>query len=160
MTGRAAPVHVRLRPVTRADLPVLFAHQSDPDGCAMAAVHPRTAEAFFARWDEVFRDDRVVPRAILADGALAGAISCFQRDGQDYIGYWIAREQWGRGIATRALELLLEEVPRRPLLARVATHNIGSLRVLERCGFEVIERKWSPGDDRFMECEEALLRLS
>jgi RimJ/RimL family protein N-acetyltransferase len=154
-----APRDVSLRPVTPADLPALFEHQADPEGCRMAAVHPRTREVFFARWDDIFRDAGVVPRAIVSGGVLVGAISCFQRDGKDYIGYWLAREHWGKGYATAALRLLLEEVRRRPLWARVATHNPASLRVLERCGFREVERRVSPGDERFMECEEALLRL-
>ncbi|MDQ3767289.1 MAG: GNAT family N-acetyltransferase [Actinomycetota bacterium] len=32
---------------------------------------------------------------------------------------------------------VLREVPERPLFAHVATHNLGSLRVLEKCGFAV-----------------------
>jgi RimJ/RimL family protein N-acetyltransferase len=151
---------VRLRAVVPSDLPALFAFQADPEGCAMAAVHARGPEAFRSIWERIFRDERAVARAVLADEALAGSISCFTADGEDYVGYWIAREQWGRGIATRALRLLLAEVAYRPLLARVATHNIGSLRVLQRCGFEEIARRWSPGTERFIECEEAVLRLS
>lgn len=29
----------------------------------------------------------------------------------------------------------MDEVPVRPLYAYVAVHNVGSMRVLERCGF-------------------------
>jgi RimJ/RimL family protein N-acetyltransferase len=151
---------VRLRAVVPADLPTLFAYQADAESCRMAAVHPRTEGAFYAKWDEIFRDPGVTARAMVADGALVGSISCFSLEGRDFVGYWIGREHWGKGVATRALELLLEEVGRRPLFARVATENLGSMRVLERCGFEVISRRFSPGDERFMECEEALLRLS
>ena len=80
-------------------------------------------------------------------------------DGEDAIGYWIAKEHWGRGIASRALELLLQEVPRRPLVARVARHNGASLRVLERCGFRVMGCRESPASERYRACEEVLLRL-
>jgi hypothetical protein len=37
-----------------------------------------------------------------------------------------------------ALRLLLEIVDDRPLLAHVAAHNAGSIRVLERCGFSLL----------------------
>ena len=44
------------------------------------------------------------------------------------------RPWWGRGVATRALALLVDEVSVRPH-AYVAAHNVGSIRVLEKCGF-------------------------
>ncbi len=58
--------------------------------------------------------------------------------GDTLVGYWIGREHWGKGIATRALTLLLTEVDTRPLHAHVAQHNAGSIRVLEKCGFRVV----------------------
>ena len=76
------------------------------------------------------------------------------------MGYWIAREHWGRGIATRALSLMLRLVAIRPLHARVARHNGASIRVLQRHGFSLARYEWSPGDDRYIECEEAVLILS
>jgi RimJ/RimL family protein N-acetyltransferase len=151
---------VHLRPVAPGDLETLYEHQADPEGCRMAAVHPRPRDVFFARWEGIFKDPGVVPRAIIAGGVLVGSISVFGRDGLDYVGYWIAREHWGKGFASAGLRLLLGEVARRPLYARVATHNAASLRVLNRCGFRELERRVSPGDERFVECEEATLRLS
>jgi RimJ/RimL family protein N-acetyltransferase len=62
----------------------------------------------------------------------------FVRDGARQVGYWIARERWGRGIASAALGQLLQELTERPLFARVATHNTGSLHVLERRGFNPV----------------------
>jgi len=81
-------------------------------------------------------------------------------DGQDAVGYWIARAHWGRGLATRALTLLLGEVAIRPLHARVARTNVASIRVLERCGFTISGYRMSPPDDHFPACEEALLILT
>ena len=37
---------------------------------------------------------------------------------------------------TEALTSFLGEVDTRPLHAHVAAHNVGSIRVLEKCGFE------------------------
>lgn len=51
------------------------------------------------------------------------------------VGYWIAKEHWGKGIATQMLSQFLRIVPDRPLHAHVAKHNLGSIRVLEKCGF-------------------------
>lgn len=158
------PEHVRLRPVERGDIPTLFAIQADPEGNRMAKVHPRDRATFDAVWEGVFADPRVVGRAIVARRGdeperIVGSISCFQRDGVDYVGYWIDRPFWGRGYASRGLALLLQEVERRPLLARVAADNAASLRVLTRCGFTEVSRGWSPGDARLVACDEVLLRL-
>ncbi len=155
-----APKEVRLRAVEVDDLPALFQHQLDPDAIRMAVVNPRDADAFNAHWAKILSDPGIVARAILADDLLVGHVSCFRMDGQDSVGYWIAKAHWGRGIATRALALLLEEVTIRPLYARVARANVASLRVLERCGFVIIGYQQTPADDRYPACEEAILQLA
>lgn len=154
-----APKLVRLRPLAQDDLPTLFQHQLDPEANRVAVANPRDQHAFDAHWDKILADPNVVARAITLDDLLVGNISCFRADDLDNVGYWIDRAHWARGIATRALALLLEEVTTRPLHARTATSNTGSLRVLQRCGFEVISTRTSPRTDRFPACEEHLLRL-
>jgi RimJ/RimL family protein N-acetyltransferase len=102
----------------------------------------------------------VTAKAILLGEEVVGSVSCFRRDGQANVGYWVSREQWGKGIASRALELLLLEVPTRPLHAHVATSNGASLRVLQKCGFVVERVQVLPATDRYPECEEAVLVLT
>lgn len=125
----------------------------------MAGVNPRDWGAFSTHWAKILGNPSVVAKAIVVDGILVGQISCFKLDGKDAVGYWIGRDHWGKGIATRALALLLEQVSIRPLHARAARQNTASIRVLERCGFEITGYQVSPADDRFLECEEALLLL-
>ncbi len=48
--------------------------------------------------------------------------------------YWLGREFWGRGLATQALQRMLHLVVARPLFASAATDNLGSMRVLQKCG--------------------------
>lgn len=151
---------VRLRPIEPGDIDALYAFQLDPAANAMAAVHPRDEVAFREVWSRILDDPNASVRAIIADGELAGQITVFNLKGQDAVGYWIAREHWGRGIATRAIGLMLDEVTTRPLYARVATHNAASIRVLEKCGFVVTGYAHSPGDERYVACEEALLELT
>ena len=103
---------VELRSVRESDLDAFFAHDSDPRSAALAGVKPRTRAAFLEHWGRILADESITERAILADGELAGRVTCFEVGGEKTVGYWIAREQWGRGIATRALALLLE-APRR-----------------------------------------------
>jgi RimJ/RimL family protein N-acetyltransferase len=65
---------------------------------------------------------------------------------------------WGRGIARRALELLMDLVPRRPLHTRAASDNVASLRVLQKADSKIIgtENSFAPG--RKSQAEEAILR--
>jgi RimJ/RimL family protein N-acetyltransferase len=148
---------VRIRNVEPDDLPRMYQMQLDPESNRLAVTIPRSAEAFDAHWADALRDPSIMAKAILLGGVLAGYIGCFRSDGQANVGYWINREHWGKGIASRALELLLLEVATRPLHAHVATSNGASLRVLQKCGFVVERVQMSPASDRFPECEEAVL---
>ena len=150
---------VRLRQVEPGDLPRMFDWQLDPDSNRMAVTIPRTREAFDSHWAKSLDDPGGTARAILVGGEVVGIISCFPRDGRDHVGYWIDRAFWGRGIASRALQLLMREVTSRPLVATVATSNAASLRVLQKCGFVVESVRHSPATDRYPECEEAVLVL-
>jgi len=129
---------VALRAVSEPDLPVFFEQQRDPESNAMAAFPPREREAHTAHWAKIMADRSTLLRTILFDDSVAGHIvSWNSTDGRE-VGYWLGREYWGQGIATRALALFLQEESTRPLVAHVAQHNIGSRRVLEKCGFVVV----------------------
>jgi len=43
--------------------------------------------------------------------------------------------RWGEGLASAALNAFANVEATRPLLARVADHNLGSAKVLARAGF-------------------------
>ena len=114
---------------------MFFDHQADPTAVEMAAFPARDRDQFEAHWAKLRADDTKIVRTIAADGMVAGNIGSWQDDGQQLLGYWVGREWWGRGVATQALALLVDEVSIRPLYAHVAAHNAGSIRVLEKCGF-------------------------
>lgn len=127
---------VRLREVEPGDLPIFFEHQLDPEATRMAAFPSRDRVAFDAHWaTNILGNPATVTRTILVDGEVAGHVGSWLQDGARLVGYWIGRDFWGRGVATRALAAFLELVTERPLLAHVAQHNAGSIRVLEKCGF-------------------------
>jgi RimJ/RimL family protein N-acetyltransferase len=150
---------VQLRDVIEDDLPILFEHQMDPEANRMAAFTPRNEKDFFAHWTKILTDDTVVKKTILFDGDVAGSVVSFERDGDREVGYWIGREYWGRGIATRALSEFLDLVEMRPLYAHVAKHNVASIRVLEKCGFAVSRHFKAIATDRGEEVEEVILKL-
>jgi RimJ/RimL family protein N-acetyltransferase len=132
---RDAAHEVRLRTVEDEDLGVFFDHQADPEAIEMAAFPARDRDQFAAHWAKIRADDTVVLRTIVADGKVAGNIGSWEQDGQRLLGYWVGREHWGRGVATEALAQFVGQVTARPLYAHVAVHNVGSIRVLEKCGF-------------------------
>lgn len=83
------------------------------------------------------RASTAVTQTILLDGQVAGYIGSWPQDGVRLVGYWLGKDHWGKGVATRSLAAFLRLVSERPLHAHVATHNIGSIRVLEKCGFSL-----------------------
>jgi RimJ/RimL family protein N-acetyltransferase len=113
---------------------------------AMAAFTPRDRDSFMEHWAKILVNPAVTKKVILLGDEVVGDILRFQRGGIEEIGYWIGREHWGSGIASRALTLFLEIEPIRPLYAIVAEHNSASLRVLEKCGFVLIDRNYQADD--------------
>jgi RimJ/RimL family protein N-acetyltransferase len=125
-----------LRAVTEADVPIFFEHQRDPEATRMAAFPARDRDAHAAHWaNNILADEAAIARTVVVEGQVAGNVVSWQADGKRLVGYWIGRNFWGRGIATRALAEFLGELTERPLHALVVPHNAGSIRVLEKCGF-------------------------
>ena len=153
-------MNVELREVQDSDLRVLFEFQLDEDANQMALTHPRSAEVFDAHWNETLSDPNVTARVILVNESVAGIVSVFPSDDGHSLGYWLGRNFWGQGVATRSVQLLLAEACERPILARAAVSNKASLRVLQKCGFLIVRSEFSPGDDRYIECDELVLKLS
>lgn len=150
---------VRLRSIQPSDLPQMFNLQLDPESNRLAATIPRTREAFDSHWAKSLDDPKNTTRAILVGDEFVGYISCFPFESQDHVGYWIDRAFWGRGIASRALQLLLLEVTQRPLVATVATSNGPSLRVLQKSRFVVERIHVQPASERYPESKVAVLVL-
>ena len=152
---------IALRPVVDNDLGPLFSQSRDPESVLMAAFTPDDPDdrtAFDAHMAVVRSSYDITLRAVTCDDDLVGSIAAFVFDGRTEVDYWIDRAAWGRGIASRALELLLDLVPARPLYARAASDNAGSLRVLQKSGFKVVgtENSFAPG--RNSNIEETILR--
>lgn len=139
-----------------SDLEVFYEHQRDPEAVQMAAFEPRARRAFMAHWRRLLADGSVVKRTLVCGDRVAGYVVCWQQSGEWRVGYWIGREHWGRGLATLALRGLLELVRERPLVAWVASHNRGSVRVLEKCGFVPSELGAAAAGDRLPEGVEEL----
>jgi RimJ/RimL family protein N-acetyltransferase len=152
--------NVQLRDVSRDDLPTFFEQQLDPEANYMAAFtakDPTDREAFMAHWDKIMCDDSIPMRTILFEGQIAGYVSHHSWFGEPEVTYWIDKKQWGKGIATRALQLFLEEQAIRPLYGRVVKDNVASRRVLEKCGFVLAGQDKGFAQARGQEVEELIL---
>ncbi len=84
-------------------------------------------------------------KAIEIDGRVTGSISVtfgedvFSKNGE--IGYWLAEDYWNKGIMSKAIMQICDEVFRKYDIIRIfATpfaSNIGSRKALEKAGFEL-----------------------
>jgi RimJ/RimL family protein N-acetyltransferase len=152
-----------LRDVDDADLDVLFEHWTDAEANRMAAftvASPHDRQAFDDRWARLRNDPSVTARAIEVDGAVVGSISSWDNQGTREVTYWLGREHWGKGLATRALaEFLASVETTRPVQAATAIDNVGSQRVLAKCGFRRSGEGRAFANGRGTEVDEVLFRL-
>ena len=155
-------MEVSLREVVEGDLDTFFSHMQDEGAVWMAAFtppDPSDREAFDAHWRRLSTDPTVMARTVIADGAVVGHIASFDMLGDREVTYWLDRSVWGRGVGTRALAAFLDVEHTRPLHARAASDNIGSVRVLEKCGFVRVGIETGFATARNEEVDEAVLRL-
>jgi RimJ/RimL family protein N-acetyltransferase len=153
---------ISLRPVDDLDLDVFFEHLQDVEAVWMAAFtppDPTDRESFDARWERLRTDDTIVTRTITADGLAVGHIAAFDMAGDREITYWVGREVWGRGVASEAVRQFLDVETTRPLFARTAHDNVGSMRLLEKCGFAHVDDGRGFATARGEEIEELVYRL-
>jgi RimJ/RimL family protein N-acetyltransferase len=151
-----------LREIEDRDLSVLFEHSTDPDAIRMAAFtspDPDDRPTFDGRWARLRSDGSTTNRVVEVDGRVVGHIASFDLEGHREVTYWIGREDWGRGIATRALQEFLQLEATRPLYAHVASDNAASIRVLTKCGVFIVCEGREFAHGRGEETDEVVLRL-
>ena len=105
--------------------------------------------------EEARKHSGMMSLAIVVGGEAVGCIGLSDIEGHKAaVGYWLAEEQWGRGIMTRALKLTtryaLGDIGLRRLYAHVFLFNRASMRVLEKGGYkrEGVLRKEAEKDGR------------
>jgi ribosomal-protein-alanine N-acetyltransferase len=107
--------------------------------------HPYTL-ADAAHWIEIANPtEKITNFAIVVDGSAVGAIGLVLKDDvfrrSAEIGYWLGEEYWGRGIVTEAVcavtEYAFGTFDLCRVFAGVFEWNPGSMRVLEKAGYEL-----------------------
>lgn len=155
-------VQIDLRQVEASDLPFFFQFQLDPDANRMAAFtakDPSDRAAFDAHWERILTSETVLIRTIVCDGEVAGSVLSYVMEDTPEVSYWIGKPYWGKGIATEALKQFLEIQAERPIYARVACDNTGSIRVLEKCEFIVQRTESGYANARGSEIDEFVMVL-
>lgn len=85
------------------------------------------------------------PFAITIDDKAIGSIGAFRQSNIHFrtaeIGYYLGEPYWGKGYGTCAVKLICEYIFQHTdiirLYAEPFADNIGSCRILEKCGFEL-----------------------
>ncbi|WP_172295428.1 GNAT family N-acetyltransferase [Pseudoruegeria sp. HB172150] len=137
-----------LRPLRRSDAGLLNMYAGDERVARNTTsiphpLPPGATEAFIARALADDRDEDVWALDGAQDGLseLLGVISLERMGGgQSEIGYWVAPAFWNTGIASEAVEALLEANPHdaRTFFASVFQDNPASAKVLTHAGFQYI----------------------
>ncbi|MGP4109520.1 GNAT family N-acetyltransferase [Streptomyces sp. 4N509B] len=143
---------VRLRDVVESDLEVFLAQEHDPEAVRRSRFRPRERDAFMAHWrTRILPDPTVLVQAVTVDGETAGSVvTWWAEEDRRFLGYWLGRAYWGRGIATRALTLFLTRETTRPLYADPYTGNTASVRLLEKVGFRRDGTVWHDEDEHVL----------
>lgn len=134
-----AGLKVTLRPWREEDAPRLAELLNDPQVLANLAAtmpYPYTVE-HAADFISRALQPGMMQYAVCVGGEVVGNIGAVDRGPEIELGYYIGRAHWNRGIATRALALVLEKLRPlgKPVSAHVFAFNPASAKVLRNNGF-------------------------
>lgn len=142
---------ITLRKFTTSDVDDYMTWASDPAVTNFCRFDPYTSKSDLLAFITTTVLSHPYFKAICVDSKLVGGISV-SRTGdicRGELGYVLAKEYWGKGIASDAVRLVLKEVfDEMPELERVEAlvdvENLASQRVLEKVGFvkEGVLRKY------------------
>lgn len=137
-----------LRPLRRSDMGLIELYGGDVRVARMTTsiphpLPPGLAEALIARATQDQRDEDIWAIDGTKSGAceLMGLISLLRLDrDQSEVGYWVAPPYWNTGLASDAVQALVDANPmgNQTIFASVFQDNPASARVLTHCGFEYL----------------------
>ncbi|MCF6406819.1 GNAT family N-acetyltransferase [Chitinophaga filiformis] len=151
-----------LRKTVITDLELFFTFQLDSEANYLAAFtskDPTDKAAYLEKYTKLLNDPTINMRTIIVNDTIAGSIAAFEIEGDAEVTYWIDKNFWGKGIATKALRELLKTESRRPVFGRVAFDNFGSQKVLEKCSFVKVGTDKGFANARQAEIEEFIYKL-
>ncbi|MCB0697310.1 MAG: GNAT family N-acetyltransferase [Chitinophagaceae bacterium] len=155
-------MNMHLQKTTVDDLETLFIFQTDETSNYVAAFNtpdPADKQAYMEKWRKIVANSTINMKTIFVDDVPVGSVAHFEIEDETNVSYWIDRQHWGKGIATKALQQLLATTDKKILYARIAYDNTGSQKVLERNGFVRIGTDKGFANGRGKEIEEFVYRL-
>jgi RimJ/RimL family protein N-acetyltransferase len=144
---------VLLRPLRDSDAASIYMHARDPEVLRYTLLPSPYRPSDSRRYVRMARSKKwqgkCIVRAIVPKPgkALAGVINLdlFLANRQCYVGYWLAREYWGRGLAKESLQLMLQLAFQTLGLSKVTSSvmhkNVRSYKLLEGAGFRLEGRQ-------------------
>ncbi len=141
--------HVLLRPLRPSDAASIYTYAKDPEVLKytlLPSPYRPTDSARFIRTSmtKKWRQKCIVRAIVPKPGrALAGVITLDLNIGNQrcYVGYWLGRPFWGRGLAKESLQLMLRLAFSTLGLSKVTSSvmhsNIRSYKLLDWAGFKL-----------------------
>ncbi|KAM0951874.1 putative transcription regulator GNAT family [Dioscorea sansibarensis] len=138
---------ITLRAFTESDAEAIMTWASDPRVVRFQRRHPFTTKHEALSYIQTHIIPHPFYRAICFNGHVVGSMSVKpgSDDGEQHkatVGYRVAYEHWGKGIANAALKMVVAEIVFKEwewlerLEAMADLENKGSQRVLEKAGFQ------------------------
>ncbi len=158
----AMSLDIKLIKTTEEDLQSLFIFQTDEVSNQLAAFtpeNPHDKEAYLKKWTGIVNNPGIDMQSIWLGEELVGSVIHFTIEEETNVSYWMNREHWGKGIASRALKAFIAQSDKELLHARVAFDNTRSQKVLENCGFQRIGKERGYANARQAEIEEFIYRF-
>ncbi|WP_159609736.1 GNAT family N-acetyltransferase [Glutamicibacter sp. JC586] len=146
---RAGSSHLALADFTETDLEAVHAYAGDPRVSRYSLWGPNSLEesAHFLADALMRREDRLL-LAVCFDGNVIGSASVWVTDEAQQIGelgYTLHQDYWGQGIGTEVAQMLVDlgisQLGLQRILATCDARNIGSIRVLEKAGLKLFDRR-------------------
>lgn len=152
---KRALMKIELRDRTEAHVRMYFAKTRDEEIQRLCPQRAQTAEEAVSDFRKSIEPGaNSFGRTIYANGEYVGDVWCYcigEADGPDaMLSYCLFdKKRWGQGIASEAARLFLKEIGERFHLRAVGAfaymENRGSVRVLEKNGFALMEAFWEDG---------------
>jgi len=154
--------NLQLRPSVAEDINHFYTYQLDPEAnylAAFTAKDPQDKAAYLEKYTRLLNLPTVNMQTIIMNNTIAGTVTKFEINGEAEVSFWIDKQFWGQGVATKALQMFLEIETTRPIFGHAAFDNFGSQKVLAHCGFIKIGVSKGFANARQAEIEEIVFKL-
>ncbi len=118
---------ITLRKTDITDLDSFFIFQLDQEANYLAAFTAQDLTdktAYLQKYARFLNDLTINMQTILVENMIAGSVAKFEIEGEAGITYWLDKKLWGQGVATKALQLFLQQEKARPIFAHIAFDNV------------------------------------